>query len=138
MIGRMAKKTYKGSCHCGKVTFEADLDFAEGTGRCNCSICFKSRNWGIGGKPADFRLLTGKDDLSDYTKSPAAHNMFCKHCGIRVYGWGNIPQIGGDYVSVSVAALDGVEPAEMLQAPIKFQDGRHDKWWEVPAETRHL
>jgi hypothetical protein len=36
----MTMRTYHGSCHCGAVAFEADLDLAEVL-QCNCSICAK-------------------------------------------------------------------------------------------------
>ena len=135
----MTMKTYRGSCHCGKVRFEADLDLSKGTGKCNCSYCWKVRNWSMIIKPDAFRVLAGADERTEYSfGSGAGKHAFCKHCGVRTFTSGFLEQIGGAYVSVAMASLDDLDPADLVEAPLRHFDGRNDNWWNAPAETRHL
>lgn len=133
------KKTYHGSCHCGAVRYEADLDLSAGSGKCNCSICTKTRNWNVGVKPDAFRLLAGESALSDYQfASKSCHHLFCKHCGVRTFARGYVEEIGGDFVSIQLGTLDDVSPAELLEGPVRYANGRDNNWWSPPEETRHL
>jgi hypothetical protein len=133
------KSTYTGSCHCGAVRFEADIDLSAGTNKCNCSICTKTRNWNSIIKPAAFRLLAGENELSDYQFGrQSMHHLFCRHCGVRSFGRGYVKEIGGDYVAIQLASLDNLELQELLEAPIRFSDGSNDDWGAAPQEVRHL
>lgn len=132
------KKTYVGSCHCGAVRYEADIDLSQGTFKCNCSICTKTRTWLTTVNPDAFRLLAGKAELTEYQfNTQTIHHLFCKHCGVRSFGWGDTPE-GGKFYADHVTCLDDVEIDELVSAPITYIDGRNDNFQSSPVETRHL
>jgi len=132
-------KTHHGSCHCGAVKFEVDVDLDAGTGKCNCSICTKKRGWNAQVKPDAFRLLTDPAALSDYQfGSSSAHHVFCKTCGVSSFGHGYVEEIGGAYYSVAIACLDDLTPAEMAALPVQHMDGAGNNWWNPPEVTAHM
>jgi hypothetical protein len=132
------KKTYTGSCHCGTVRFEADIDLRQETSRCNCSICRKGRFWKAIVMAGSFRLLAGADALADYQfGSRRIRHRFCRQCGVKPFGQGRLPD-AGDFYAVNLACLDDASDAELAAAPIVYQDGRRDDWSAPPNETRQL
>jgi hypothetical protein len=40
--------------------------------------------------------------------------------------------------AIAVATLDDVDAEELAAAPLKFVDGRHDKFDKAPEDTRLL
>ena len=136
----MMLKTYSGGCHCGAVRFEADIDLAAGTGKCNCSICAKMRLWSAKARPEAFRLVCGEAALADFRgANPEAHHTFCKACGIHPFEWVDVPNMTGrKYYNVNLACLDGLDVDELMAAPVTYFNGRDDDWGAAPAETRML
>ncbi|NHQ90817.1 GFA family protein [Janthinobacterium lividum] len=132
------KTTCQGSCHCGAVRFAAEIDLAAPSLRCNCSYCLKIRCWASMVPPADFRLLAGEADLSEYRFGVRRErHYFCRHCGVRPFGHGDCaPQ--RTVVGISVSCVDDASAAELAQVPVTFVDGRHDEWDMPPQDTRHL
>ena len=132
------KRTYLGGCHCGSVRYSVDLDLSQGTLKCNCSICSKARAWLIAVDPADFRLLSGADNLSDYQfGTRQLHHQFCKSCGIKSFARGRGPD-SHEFVGVIVSCLENIPDAELAALPIVYVDGRNDNFQSAPSETRHL
>ena len=96
--------THTGGCHCGRVRFEVtapqDLELT----RCNCSICRMTGHLHLIVPRADFRLLSGDDDLETYTfNTGVAQHLFCRHCGIKSF---YLPRSHPDGVSVNANCLD--------------------------------
>lgn len=127
----MTTKTFHGSCKCGAVSFEADVDLAQGTTKCNCTSCWKRRWWSVKVRPEGFRSLSGEDQLSKAN--------FCRTCGIVPYAHVEAAEWNdGAYVSINVAVLDDLDPRMLMEAPIQFCDGRNDDWFRAPQFTAHL
>jgi hypothetical protein len=130
-------KTYHGSCHCGAVTFEADLDLTCDSYRCNCSICRRTRFWPAVAKPDGFRLLSGESELTRYLFNTRKNvHYFCRHCGVRPFGVGTETPVGTMY-GVNLGCLDDVSDEELSRVPITYVDGRNDRF-APPACFSHL
>jgi hypothetical protein len=136
----MALKTYKASCHCGAVRLEADIDLSAGTTRCNCSLCTKARAWFVFVRPDSFRLMAGTEALTEYQWTPtgrphpALHYHFCNACGIRTFAWGESESMGGRFYALAVTAIDDADADDLAAAPLRFVDGRQDRFDQPPAE----
>ena len=86
-----------------------------------------------------FRRLAGKGEMADYQfGTKTGHHLFCRNCGIHPFGCGHLDVLGGDYYSINLACLDGIDPSELAEAPVRYFDGRNNNWQSPPAETRHL
>ena len=131
-------KTYKGSCHCGAVRFEADLDLAQPSYRCNCSICRRNRFWPAVVRPEGFRLIQGAEMLTEYLfNTKKNQHFFCKRCGVRPFGVGNETPIGRMY-GVNIGCLEGVTEEELSKIPVIHVDGMNDRWHEAPQHRSHM
>ena len=131
-------KTYHGSCHCGAVRFEADLDLTQSSYRCNCSICRRTRFWPAVAMPENFRLLSGESELTKYVFNTKKNfHFFCRLCGVRAFGVGNDTPVGRMY-GVNLGCLEDVTDEEFSQIPITYVDGRNDGWPNAPQFFAHL
>jgi hypothetical protein len=125
-------KKHTGSCHCGAVRFEVEVDATRGS-RCNCSICSRLAATTAIVKPAAFSLLAGEEALTAYEwGGRTARRFFCSRCGITCFARGYLEQVGGEYVSVMLNCLDGVDPAAIS---VQYWDGRHNNWAAGPRDT---
>src|SRR5262249_31243706 len=99
-------KTYKGSCHCGKVRFEVDADI-DHVRLCDCSICRKRGALTHRVEESCFRLLTPLDELSLYQwHTRTAKDYFCSACGVLAF---RRPRTAPHLWAVNVRCLDDVD-----------------------------
>ncbi|MEE8344699.1 MAG: GFA family protein [Woeseiaceae bacterium] len=122
---------HKGGCHCGRIRFEVDAPGDLEVNECNCSICRLTGFLHLIVRKDDFRLVSGRDDLSTYQfNTGVARHFFCAVCGVKSF---YIPRSNPDGYSVNARCLD---PGTVTSMTIETFDGRN---WEAHAHTlRHL
>jgi hypothetical protein len=100
-------RQYRGSCHCGAVTFSVRTTLSPAV-RCNCSLCRRKGAVMVPVEPADFRLVSGEDSLSLYQfNTRTAKHYFCQHCGIYTF---HRPRATPNIYRVNAGCLEGVDP----------------------------
>lgn len=105
-------KKYKGSCHCGAVTYEVSGDFTEGM-RCNCSHC-KRKGFLLAFVPDNqFTLLSGENNQTTYLfNKHIIDHMFCKTCGVQAYSHGH--DGNGNYMTaINLNCLEGFDTSKL-------------------------
>lgn len=117
-----ARRRHTGGCHCGRVRIEVlappDFELLD----CNCSLCARSGYLHLIVTRDQFRLLSGADDLVEYTfGTHIAKHRFCKYCGVKSF---YVPRSHPDGYSVNARCLD---PSTITSMKIRPFDGRD---WE--------
>src|SRR5258708_16554461 len=129
----MSLKHVLGSCQCGAVRYEADVDLSKGTIRCNCSICTKARAWFTFAGGEHFHLLAGESNMSSYQwtppgrPSPGLTYRVCRSCGVRIYATGDADFSGGKFYALAVATVANISPDGLPAPPLSLLPHRHHR-----------
>ena len=111
---------YKGSCHCGRIAFEAEGEL-KGAVSCNCSMCQRKGTllWFV--PRADLHVLTPDENASTYLfNKHVIRHRFCPVCGIHPYGEGVDPK-GNAMAAINLRGLEGIALEDL---PVTHLDGR--------------
>ena len=115
----MAVEHYTGSCQCGAVAYEVDVDISEPVA-CNCSRCRRLGSLLAFAPRSAFTLVRGEDATTEYLfNKHTIHHLFCATCGIQSYSFASLPD-GTEMIAINVNCLDGVDPRSL---PFKTHDG---------------
>lgn len=111
---------YKGSCHCGRVSFEVAGEINSALA-CNCSICQRKGSLLWFAPREALHLLSPEDAASTYTfNKHVIKHRFCPTCGIHPYGEGVDPH-GKAIAAINIRCIEDIDLAAI---PVKHFDGR--------------
>ena len=111
---------YKGSCHCGQISYEVEGELGQVV-ECNCSYCSR-KGYLLWFLPREkLTLSTPESSLATYTfnKHKIKHR-FCPTCGCAPFGEGS-DSSGKPTAAINVRCLENVEISTLTRKQV---DGR--------------
>ena len=111
---------YKGSCHCGKVSFEAEGEIKSALA-CNCSMCRRKGSllWFV--PRESLRLVSAQDAARSYTfNRHAIKHRFCPTCGVHPYAEATSPE-GKPMAAINLRCIENID---LPSIPVERFDGR--------------
>jgi hypothetical protein len=120
MEGAAQPMDYKGSCHCGQISFEVEGHLEQAM-ECNCSHCSRKGYllWFV--PRSQFRLHSPEADLATYTfNKHVIQHHFCPNCGCAPFGFGQ-DRSGKATAAINVRCLEDVDLSAMKKVAV---DGR--------------
>jgi hypothetical protein len=121
-------RTYRGSCHCGRIVFELDSDaeHIKTAMDCNCSLCRRRGALWHAASDQDLRILDGASELTEYRfLTETATHLFCQHCGIHPFAR---PRLAPTRWVINLRCIDEIALPSLRVLPF---DGEH--WDEAAA-----
>ena len=134
----MSETTYKGSCFCGSVEFEATGAPAK-MGYCHCGDCASWSASPINAftlwPPESVKVVRGEEHVGTFNKTENSYRKFCKMCGGHLMadhpGMGLVdiyapvlsdfpfePMLHVNYKSKTVSVKDGLPKFKDLPEPL--------------------
>jgi hypothetical protein len=136
----MSKKLFHGSCHCGKIKYQVNIDLTKGSGKCDCTFCRKNSFWSYKAKAKNFQWLQGQETSTKYSSNPTIGDyIFCSTCGTMPFGitvkseW---TEVGA---TINLSTFDDISTEELNSMPITYIHDRTD-WSPItdPEEIKTM
>lgn len=111
---------YRGSCHCGRISFEVEGEL-DGAMACNCSICSRKGSllWFV--SSGQLQVQADEADIATYTfNRHVIRHRFCRTCGIHPFGEGTDPE-GNRMAAINIRCLEDVD---LEKVRVERFDGR--------------
>lgn len=127
-----------GSCHCGNITYEAEVD-PDQVYICHCADCQSISGspfrWAVSILEKDFKLLSGrpKTYLKVGDSGNTNHQLFCPDCASPLYSMSIVD--GPRYLNLR---LGTARQRDKLQPTVESWCRSAQRWTQVLGETEKL